>query len=285
MGIFDISLPEGEQRSQERVLSAFVNELRKEGIKDVRIIAFKEAVHRSNLSVSVQWKRLIDTLNECVPLLPNGISPWSSKYFPVWHAGEAVMKHNDGSKTFLGSALIINEGEHSLHPCQIVVKSSTSFSCLVPLDSQLRKHDGRWELQPLDLRRMEWVPSSRGKVPSGRSPVQGGYERGQELYHARVTVRREQYIGITGNHLIGCKYVLDDEELTEDRDLDILCWKKGRAPNDRDNGSSDDDSADDIEESDDDIEDGGTEDGSGDSEPESSESDSEESDDDGTMWE
>lgn len=235
MCIFDISLEEGVQRSQDCVFAAFVKELRKEGIKDVRIVAFKEAVHRSHLSVSVQWKHLIGALNQCVPLLPGGISPISNTHLPLHRAGDPVTRTRDGRKIFLGSALVVSEESHALEPCQVVVKNTASFSCLVQTDRPQKKHDGRFEIQPFDSRRMKWVAPFDGKVPPGRSPVQGGYDCSEVLYHALVTVkddrtgRRERFLGKASSRLVCISNILlylDSNVSTEGMSLPFRCrWK------------------------------------------------------------
>ncbi|KAK7680578.1 hypothetical protein QCA50_016360 [Cerrena zonata] len=246
MCIFDISLEEGVQRSQDCVFAAFVKELRKEGIKDVRIVAFKEAVHKSHLSVSVQWKHLINALNQCVPLLPGGVSPISNTHLPLHLAGHPVTRTRDGRKIFLGSALVVSEESHALEPCQVVVKNTASFSCLVQTDSPQKKHDGRFEIQPFDSRRMRWMTPFDGKVPSGRSPVQGGYDRSEVLYHALVTVkdnstgRRERFLGKASSRLKECHYLSDADGNTSrmTREYKILCWRRGCGPSETGNGNS-----------------------------------------------
>lgn len=235
MCIFDISLEEGVQRSQDCVFAAFVKELRKEGIKDVRIVAFKEAVHKSHLSVSVQWKHLINALNQCVPLLPGGVSPISNTHLPLHLAGHPVTRTRDGRKIFLGSALVVSEESHALEPCQVVVKNIATFSCLVQTDSPQKKHDGRFEIQPFDSRRMRWMTPFDGKVPSGRLPVQGGYDRSEVLYHALVTIRdgstgrRERFLGKASSRLVCIPNILsylNSNASAERMPLPLRCrWK------------------------------------------------------------
>jgi hypothetical protein len=49
---------------------------------------------------------------------------------------------------------------------------------------------------------MEWVHTSHGRVPSGRRPVEGGYEEsGQKLYHGLAVVNGVRVPGKAGEHL------------------------------------------------------------------------------------
>lgn len=66
---------------------------------------------------------------------------------------------------------------------------------------------------------MEWVLTSNGQVPSGRRPVEGGYERDgkvgirlqsinstdrrvQHLFHAAAIINGVRVPGKTGSHLV-----------------------------------------------------------------------------------
>ena len=49
---------------------------------------------------------------------------------------------------------------------------------------------------------MEFVRTSRGLIPQGRRPVEGGYEEnGAKLYHAVAMVNGVRVPGKTGAHL------------------------------------------------------------------------------------
>lgn len=49
---------------------------------------------------------------------------------------------------------------------------------------------------------MEFVPTSHGRVPSGRRPVEGGYEEnGTKLYHGIANFNGIRIPGKTGEHL------------------------------------------------------------------------------------
>ncbi|ESK92624.1 hypothetical protein Moror_4337 [Moniliophthora roreri MCA 2997] len=237
MGLFDISIPEGEQRSSATVITAFVNEFQQQGIMDVRVVAFRDAVRRADVAVTSQWRQLIEECDRSLPLLPNGLAPIPGHDLALDRAGQLVAHDNSKRQLFLGSALLLQGAEHSLHPCKIVVSSSGSFTCLLPYGGQEKEHDGRWELNPFLPDQMEWVAASRGAVPNGRTPVEGGYEkdvqyhRQRSLYYALATVTDSQghlqrVPGKTGNHLGGCCFGLDGKENFVRENYMILCWKE-----------------------------------------------------------
>ncbi|CAL1706430.1 unnamed protein product [Somion occarium] len=237
MGLFGISLSEGEQRSSATIIAAFVNEFQNHGIADVRVVAFRDAVRRAETTLTMHWRQLIEEFDRSLPLLHNGIAPTSDHQLPLDRIGKPVVHDGFGQDVFLGSALLITGAEHSLHPCKIVLSSSGAFSPLVPFDGHEKEHEGRWELQPFLPERMEWVDSAHGEVPLGREPVEGGYEkdaryrRQRSLYYALATViddegRQEQVPGKTGLHLGGCCVGFGGKEHFIREDYMILCWKE-----------------------------------------------------------
>lgn len=87
------------------------------------------------------------------------------------------------SPVFIGSALL----EKSVHPCKIC-PNIYPFA-LVPYGGVELSHHGRYDLLPFVPDMMEWVATSHGRIPSGRRPVEGGYEEdGAKLYHAVAVV-------------------------------------------------------------------------------------------------
>ena len=214
MGIFNIQLKEGVQRSREEVFSAFVDQLRKEGHKGARITAFREAVSQagSSESVSCQWKTLIDDLHRAFPLLEGGLSPTPYHGLPIRRCGPPIYEDFFGDKIFLGSALIAEDAGHSLQPCPINVSTPTRFHCLTVTPSSIQtEHHGHWEILPFYPEKIEWIYTHSGHMPSSASPVEGGYEKfeGQDasLYYALVQVvgedgMKEEFIGKVGRHLV-----------------------------------------------------------------------------------
>jgi hypothetical protein len=102
----------------------------------------------------------------------------------------------DGSPVFIGSALL----EKSVHPCKIGPHLQPFTS--VPYGGVEYGHQGRFDLLPFVPNLMEWVPASYGRIPSGRGPVEGGYEEnGAKLYHAVAVVNGLKVPGKAGEHL------------------------------------------------------------------------------------
>ncbi|KAH0833296.1 hypothetical protein J3R83DRAFT_12361 [Lanmaoa asiatica] len=123
----------------------------------------------------------------------------TSSPFPVSPYIEQPPFHDsDGtSPVFIGSAIFDN----SVHPCKIA--SCLTPPCRVPYGGSEVEHHGRYDLLPFDKETMEWVPTSLGRIPAHRRPVQGGYEEnGARLYHAVATIRGVRVPGKTGEHLV-----------------------------------------------------------------------------------
>jgi hypothetical protein len=87
----------------------------------------------------------------------------------------------------------------SVHPCKFV----PGLGVRVPYGGQELEHQGQFDLLPIDPYRMEWVSTSRGRVPPNRTPIVGGYEQGgQPLYHTMGTINDVSVPGKTGPHLV-----------------------------------------------------------------------------------
>lgn len=98
---------------------------------------------------------------------------------------------------YVGSALF----ERSVQPCKIAPHLSPP-AC-VPYGGEERGHTGRYDLLPIDDNLMEWVDTSHGRIPSGRRPIEGGYEEdGERLFHALASVNGIWIPGKTGLHLV-----------------------------------------------------------------------------------
>ena len=94
MGIFGIDIAEGEQRSRKSVFSAFVRELRKEGFKGDKIVAFSDAVaqteSRAPSTISDQWRKLIQDIYQAFPMLQGGKVPLPVSGFLPEKTGEWI---------------------------------------------------------------------------------------------------------------------------------------------------------------------------------------------------
>jgi hypothetical protein len=125
-----------------------------------------------------------------VPLTTTAAFPGSDQ------AGQPACYDADGSPIFIGSALF----EKSVQPCKIGPHLSPFAS--VAYGGYEHGHHGRYDLLPFDPATMEFVPTSYGKIPSGRRPIEGGYEEyGPKLYHAVASINGVRVPGKTGEHL------------------------------------------------------------------------------------
>ena len=101
------------------------------------------------------------------------------------------------SPIFFGSALLAT----SVHPCKIAPALTTP--CRVAYGGKEFEHHGRYDLLPFNSSTMELVPTSHGRIPPGRRPIDGGYEEnGEKLYHALARIDGILVPGKTGTHLV-----------------------------------------------------------------------------------
>ncbi|KAH9945163.1 uncharacterized protein BXZ73DRAFT_38046 [Epithele typhae] len=115
--------------------------------------------------------------------------------FPGAQAGQPVA-YDEAQPVFVGSAIF----ERAVHPCKIVPAFSPPPR--VAYGGAEHEHRGRYDLLPFDPATMEWVPAANGQIPSGRRPIEGGYEEnGEKLYHALASVNGTMVPGKTGTHL------------------------------------------------------------------------------------
>ncbi|KDR76217.1 hypothetical protein GALMADRAFT_247481 [Galerina marginata CBS 339.88] len=136
-------------------------------------------------------------------------------------AGQPPCYDADGvSPIYVGSALF----ENSVHPCKIG-RHLHPF-VLVPYGGVEHGHNGRYDLLPFRPDQMEFVPTSHGRIPPGRRPVEGGYEdNGAKLQHAVAFVNGIRIPGKCGEHLQGCRVSFGGAELEIGDNYEILCWR------------------------------------------------------------
>ncbi|KAJ3727919.1 hypothetical protein FB446DRAFT_722668 [Lentinula raphanica] len=147
-----------------------------------------------------------------VPLNENSAFP--AQHSPFSYDADGV------SPIFIGSAIFPN----SVHPCKIV--PALDPKCMVPYGGREHHHRGRYDLLPFDPNTMELVRTSHGHIPSGRRPVEGGYEEdGTKLYHGIATVSGVRVPGKTAPHLGGCNVSFAGGEHIIHQDYEILCWR------------------------------------------------------------
>ncbi|KLO07617.1 hypothetical protein SCHPADRAFT_909307 [Schizopora paradoxa] len=142
-------------------------------------------------------------------------------------ACDAPCRDLDGSPVYFGSALFAS----SVHPCKIAPHIDPP--CRVPYGGGEREHRERYDLLPF-THDMELVPTSGGRIPPGRRPVEGGYEEpqqgrpGQKLYHGVARHRHDNHTvlvpGKVGEHLGGCNYAFANEEHFT-AEYELLCWR------------------------------------------------------------
>jgi len=135
--------------------------------------------------------------------------------------GQPPFYDADGvSPVFIGSALL----EGSVHPCKIGPHLQPFAS--VPYGGGEYGHHGRFDLLPFKPDQMEFVHTSRGVIPPGRRPIEGGYEQdGNKLYHAVAVVNGAKVPGKTGEHLRGSRVAFGGTEYEIDDNYEILCWR------------------------------------------------------------
>ncbi|KAJ6619710.1 hypothetical protein B0H10DRAFT_1672071, partial [Mycena sp. CBHHK59/15] len=121
-------------------------------------------------------------------------------------AGRPPFADLDNSPIYLGSALFMKDGRvSSVQPCKLGFHLYPS-PVSVPYGGGEVSHHGRYDLLLFDEATMEWVPTSHGRVPEGRTPIEGGYEENihDKLYHAAAWVHNIRIPGKTGRHLGAC---------------------------------------------------------------------------------
>ncbi|KDN48815.1 hypothetical protein RSAG8_02802, partial [Rhizoctonia solani AG-8 WAC10335] len=84
----------------------------------------------------------------------------------------------------------------------------------------------RYDILPV-TRDMEWVPTSNGGLPYGRTPVEGGYEGDNPLYHAYAEIHGAKVPGKTGAHLGGANIPFGGREMVFTDNYYVLCWREG----------------------------------------------------------
>ncbi|PIL24455.1 hypothetical protein GSI_14209 [Ganoderma sinense ZZ0214-1] len=146
--------------------------------------------------------------------------PRTGPSFPWARAGSAPTSDQDRSPVFLGVAAFRN----GMHPCKI--RPNCSPMTWVSYGGKEYPHTGAAYLLPFDRSTMEWVPASDGRVPPGRTPVDGGFEQvgGQRLFHALALVQGVKVPGKTGTHIHGANVPFGNREV-QVPSYEILCWR------------------------------------------------------------
>ncbi|KAG8708633.1 hypothetical protein FRC09_001121 [Ceratobasidium sp. 395] len=83
----------------------------------------------------------------------------------------------------------------------------------------------RYDILPI-TNDMEWVPGQGGVIPYGKTPVEGGYEGQNTLYHAYAVIQGVKVPGKTGSHLGGANIGYGGREMTLPNNYFVLCWRE-----------------------------------------------------------
>ncbi|ORY55161.1 hypothetical protein BCR35DRAFT_322725 [Leucosporidium creatinivorum] len=139
--------------------------------------------------------------------------------FPQGQLGPAPFNDLDGSPVYVCSALL-ESGERGVHPGKAV-----RGQCMISYGGAEVAHVGRYDILPI-TEAMEWVPTSRGQIPKGRRPVEGGFEEtGAHLFHALVHIDGVHVPAKTGEHLGGANAPWGGAEVVHTENYEILCWR------------------------------------------------------------
>ncbi|KIM33266.1 hypothetical protein M408DRAFT_152059 [Serendipita vermifera MAFF 305830] len=112
--------------------------------------------------------------------------------------GPAPFVDLDGTPVFVGSA--VHGG--SKQPCKI--NPTASWKCLFATSGTEVAPTKNYNLLLIDDTFMEWVPTSKGRVPPGRIAVDGGHEEdGGRLYHAVTHWNNLDIPGRAGEQHVG----------------------------------------------------------------------------------
>ncbi|KAJ7773227.1 hypothetical protein B0H16DRAFT_1511575 [Mycena metata] len=147
----------------------------------------------------------------------------------IERAGHAPFADLDRSPIYLGSAIFMHDDgvtQKSVQPCKIGPHLYPS-PCSVAFGAREVSHHGRYDLLLFDPAMMEWVPTSHGRIPEGRTPIEGGYEENirDKLYHAAARVNNILVPGKTGHHLGAAHVSFGGGEHAVREHYEILCWK------------------------------------------------------------
>ncbi|KAF9525766.1 hypothetical protein CPB83DRAFT_858855 [Crepidotus variabilis] len=136
--------------------------------------------------------------------------------------GPSVAPNED---IFLGSALL----DSSVMPCFVTTGideyQEVFYFASYWADGEMPSEI--FDVLPYSPERMEWVPTSQGKIPHGRQPISGGYdEEGRQLYHAGVPGSGLKLLGYTGEHLGKAMMTNFGAGVrTVEENYEILCWR------------------------------------------------------------
>jgi hypothetical protein len=150
-------------------------------------------------------RQLLHTLAQIPEPLVSDLRPPVSGYrlritsgeaFPYHLAGETQFSDLGGEPVYIGSAVVTHRRDSAVRaivPCKVTPRIRPDHH-IAWNGKETWGH--LFELLPFDSQRMEWIETSGGEIPEGRSPVRGGYDADDTpLFHA---------CGMIPNHSITC---------------------------------------------------------------------------------
>jgi hypothetical protein len=159
--------------------------------------------------------------------------------FPYDRAGEPPFRDLDGAPVYLGSAVLQPQAVVTMLTPNKRDTAPIVVPCKVTPRIRPDHHVGwqgretcthEYEILPFNPARMEWVQTSEGHIPDGRTPVEGGYDADHSpFFHAYGSV-------VWGNRTIDCpgktsvalgcaRLPFGGQDRTVKNEYHILVWK------------------------------------------------------------
>jgi hypothetical protein len=193
----------------------------------------KEARIRELLARSQVEEPLVSDLRP--PLSGFRMRMRSGAPFPYDRAGEPPFRDLDGAPIYLGSAVIRvttltpnrRYSASIVVPCKVTPHLNPDHHVAWQGRETWRNE---YEVLPFDPARMEWVQTSDGHIPDGRTPVEGGYDTDHRpLFYACGSVSWRHGVidcpGKTSVALGSAELSFNGRERIVESNYHILVWK------------------------------------------------------------
>ncbi|VDC06812.1 unnamed protein product [Peniophora sp. CBMAI 1063] len=178
--------------------------------------------------ISAASETLVDTTHvqphPTIPIRERRVWMHTSRTLPLNLIANAPFVDADGSPVMIGSALV----DGAVHPCKITLSrlGDAGFS---PVRMAYRGsetvHFGVYEVLEVNEDTMEWVSARDGRLPRGRAPVEGGYDReGRRFYYAVTTIKGFGVPGKASEH-DNAHFAYGGRVHVKREDYRILCWR------------------------------------------------------------
>ncbi|TFK46173.1 hypothetical protein OE88DRAFT_1688026, partial [Heliocybe sulcata] len=148
--------------------------------------------------------------------------------------GPPVATDMDGAPVYLG----VVEMGRGLYPCKVCPRLAP-LPVRVPhiLDRKEETPRGRYAILHFDRLTMEWVRTSGGRLPEGRTAVEAGHGEDvkSKLFYALADIqvspdRTLKVPGMCGATLGGCRIPFGNSVRCISQDYDVLCWSSSVDP-------------------------------------------------------